>query len=77
MFCILCYSLVQGQGFSQSSRQELSSLEPCGVGIELERNNIGEWVIVAVRPGGPADLSKMIRPGDVVVSVEWRQIQVA
>uniref|UniRef100_A0A7S0Q8W3 PDZ domain-containing protein n=1 Tax=Cryptomonas curvata TaxID=233186 RepID=A0A7S0Q8W3_9CRYP len=64
------------QGFSQTSRQELCSMEPCGVGMELECNSSsGEWAIAAVRPGGPADLSKTVRPGDVVVSVEWSPIQ--
>jgi C-terminal processing protease CtpA/Prc len=64
------------QGFSQTNRQELCSLEPCGVGIELECNSSGQWGIAAVRPGGPADLSTMVRPGDLVVSVEWSPIQV-
>ncbi len=46
------------------------------MGMELECNNCGEWAVAAVRPGGPADLS-MVRPGDVVVSLEWSPIQVA
>ncbi len=46
------------------------------MGMQLECNNCGEWAVAAVRPGGPADLST-VRPGDVVVSLEWSPIQVA
>ncbi len=45
-------------------------------GMELECSNSGEWAVAAARPGGPADLST-VRPGDVVVSLEWGPIQVA
>ncbi len=48
------------------------------MGMELEcNNNSGEWAIAAVRPGGPADLSRTVSPGDVLVSVEWSPIQVS
>jgi C-terminal processing protease CtpA/Prc len=45
--------------------------------MELECNSSGEWFVAAVRPGGPADLSRVVKPGDVVVSVEWCQIKVS
>ena len=73
---VIFYSVVMiRQDRSKTKQCELFAIEPCGVGIELECNSDGQWVIAAVRPGGPADLSKLINPGDIVLSVEWNHLQ--
>jgi C-terminal processing protease CtpA/Prc len=45
--------------------------------MELEKNSMGQWMIAAVRPGGPVDLTNLLMPGDTIVSVEWNNIQVS
>ena len=73
-----CLSLYHDFDCPQGSPKkqcELCVIETCGVGIELDRNSSGQWIIAAIRPGGPADLSRLLNPGDIVVSVEWNSIE--
>ncbi len=50
--------------------------ELCGLGMELECDSSGQWLISAIRPGGPVDLSRRIQPGDTLMAIEWNQVQV-
>jgi hypothetical protein len=54
----------------------------CGVGITLNINMEGEYLVKAVAPGGPADVMDeedegvpAIQPGDILVSVDGRVVQ--
>lgn len=51
-------------------------VEECGIGMEMEKDRKGNWVVIATRPGGPADSSGTINPGDRIVAVDWMPVQV-
>ena len=62
--------------------EDNDGLEPplCGVGLELQpaagAPASGGWVVAAVRPGGPADVSGAVNPGYCILSINGYPIQV-
>jgi hypothetical protein len=47
------------------------------VGIELRPEPSGRgWTVAAVRPGGPADLSGVVHPGDLILTIDGIPTQV-
>ncbi len=48
----------------------------CGVGLELQPAGDGGWAVAAVRPGGPADVSGAVNPGDRILCIDGHPIQV-
>jgi C-terminal processing protease CtpA/Prc len=48
----------------------------CGLGLKVVQDRQGQFVIEGLAPGGPADNSKNIFPGDVIRAITNKKLHI-